>query len=500
MKVNESKCIQKYKCLIQDCELSCCTGWKISVTEEDVKKWKEKAPQLMHLLATETDKDGKISYSMKREISLLTKSQTVNDENKENGDNNNVNVSGDEKNNVVNNNTNLESDSNSKDAQANSGSDDTNRDVNDVIKNNDEGDNNDTVNAKKNDNNVINDFIKILNKKGLVNSGSELQCVALKDGKCTIQLEHGEDMIPNLCSYFPHTYKKVGDNIFSSATMACPAVVDCILNAKKEDWEITEYDRKYAKSKITDYSDQANNDFELAKELHYKYLSILDDENLTADEVMFLLVKMSFNNREQKINDIINRFDRNLETARAELGEFDINYVSAGYQYKILETMEYVQKNRNSLPDLIMMFTQIKRCLGIDNSDQKLSTTSIVESIEKYEIIRHRWINEIEEIVDYQLRNVIKAELNRQLFPTLNYFDNQREMMVVLGFYYLFMRLVMMCEFKNASSAKSIRNMRRIISVIARTFYCCSTLKTYNFICDKKWDSEIEIEKAILQC
>ncbi len=251
---------------------------------------------------------------------------------------------------------------------------------------------------------------------------------------------------------------------------------------------------------MVNYSERTNGDFEVAKNLYYKYISILDDEELTIDESMTLLVKMAFNNKEQKTSDIIKHFDKDLENAKSELEEFDINYISATYQYKILETMEYIQERRNNLPDLTIMFTNIRKCLGLDNKDAKLSAASMTESIEKYEIVRCRWVDEIEEIVDYQLRNVMKAELNRQLFPTCSYFETQREMIVVLGFYYLFMRLVMMCELKNASSAKSIKNIRRIVSVIARTFYACSTLNTYNMICEKKWNNELELERAILQC
>lgn len=396
MKIFTSNCIQKYKCLIQDCELNCCSGWQISVSKEDVEKWKQKAPQLLKFLNEEKNSNGEIEYTMKRDFSKT--------------------------------------------------------------------------------------------------------CSALNNGICEIQKEHGEDMIPNLCSYFPHVYKKMQNVIFSSATMACPAVADIVLKAKNEDWKITEYERKYTRNDISDFSYRVENiPFEKLAETHYKFLKIFDDKNYSVDECMFLLVNICYNSKGLLGKDIILKFDNFYKTAIENLEKFDKNYSFSNAQYKILDTMLHVQTNRNNGPELDSMFDHIKQSLGFEDDGLKLTPENFAQCIDKYNTIKYRWDNEIKTLVDGYLRNIIKGQLNAYFFPFCCYFYDHNDMIINISMFYLFLRLVMMCELNNKSSAMSIMNIRRILSVVARTFYGSSSEKTFNKIKDKRFDLNEVIQSAILR-
>ena len=392
MKVFESKCIQKYKCLIDKCELSCCKGWDISVSKEDVEKWKEKAPQLMRFLKQKDNTND--DYQM------------VRDENK--------------------------------------------------------------------------------------------NCCALtKEGKCSIQVENGENFIPNLCSYFPHIYKKVGDKIFSSATIACPAVVLCILNAKNNDWKFSNYERKYTKSDITDFSyRQENTDLSKIEKLHLKYLSILDLKNYDIDKRMAILVNMCYSNKGMNFNNLYDNFDKNLKQAKKNIEKLS-NIGSFNSQYKILDTIDFIYQTRSISNELQSYITSIKKILGI-NENKKITSENIIKIVENYNTVRCKWENEIKPVCEKYLKNVIKAELNRQLFPFGCYFTDHYEMIVVLGFYYLFLRLIFMSEFLNKSQALDKRKVVQIISVIARNFYQYSTERTFDKICEKNWHLFGNLENAIL--
>ncbi len=148
----------------------------------------------MRFLNTENNENGEATYSMKREKSItvsLPKTQSTIvkimrkkdiEENKDDTNENNGDLKEDAD--IVNN--------NNKDA----------------VDNNTDDHKDDASNALNI--NSIENFINSMSEKDRIcyNSTFSLRCIANVDGKCKVQLEHGEDMIPNLCSYFPHTYKK----------------------------------------------------------------------------------------------------------------------------------------------------------------------------------------------------------------------------------------------------------------------------------------------------
>ena len=79
--------------------------------------------------------------------------------------------------------------------------------------------------------------------------GEQKKCINLDScGLCKIHSNYGQEYLPDICNYFPQTYKAMNESVFLDVSTACPKGAEIKLFANPEDWKITKQKKETKKN------------------------------------------------------------------------------------------------------------------------------------------------------------------------------------------------------------------------------------------------------------
>lgn len=316
----------------------------------------------------------------------------------------------------------------------------------------------------------------------------ERVCLAMDNGLCKIHRDYGEKFLPDLCKHFPHSSKKIGDDIIITATMGCPAVCDIALNAKYGDFKI-EYtnEKKIRDNNISDYTYRVHyKDKRKFNGLYNKIINLFYNKKYTSGEIMAILsniVRCSNDNEEMDIN-----FYKFVKKEEISIKKIKFSNLTTINPWDIIHTMNAITSLALTRQELLDMVKEVEKKLKIDGGSD-INPLNLTIITENWNEIRERWNSGIGNYLDSYLKNFIMARLNQNVFPFCSHFTDNWKQIVFIAFEFLLLRLSFMCLTENINQAKSKTHIREITSKMQRTFYGGNSENIYREISKMKWDS-----------
>lgn len=295
MKIKCVNYFKEYECLTSDCVNDCCNGWTIEVIPETIKKWKDKAPELL---------DNIHNNSYRPETKCMKTQE-------------------------------------------------------------------------------------------------DRSCIMLTDGLCSIHNNHGTDMLPNICNYFPQLYKKINGELFLTATVSCPATARLIINDNEEsNFFFSEIDYDWKK-------DEKSIHESLGDSIDYNFLGIyeflIQEIDYYKRPRYFLMSLYYFSEilDQTDIHYLGDLYDKIYEVSNPQIKRVNCEPIDEGSLLSVLRSIKILSTRSK---------TYIKQIIGY--VDHYLDNPEQVEDLLKiYLEIRDN------ENYDKYLRRFIKAKLSETIFP-----------------------------------------------------------------------------------
>jgi lysine-N-methylase len=318
-------------------------------------------------------------------------------------------------------------------------------------------------------------------------------CVQLEEGLCKIHKNFGETFLPDVCYTFPRAYKKIDEDVYMTANLACPESLRVALyNNKQHDFSawsnITQsrvkpdvYNSRF--SGINNLShDEVINLFNLTTKM-------VDDSHYTSDEALARLVILASemeNNPEfnwQNITSEMQKIDQEkLVTScqGAEISESDaLN--------QVLRAM-FVLVNRDR-PRYNVVMKMMREILGDNNSNSEILA-------EKFHAIKNSW-HGFEKNFDGMLKNLIKAQLAYAMFPVA--YGNKYHAIIVVALEYLVIKLALMSKCHELQ--RGYLTQAEVVDVIqptAKRFYVRRNQELLDFCKEVGWEDLKKMTAIVL--
>ena len=349
------------------------------------------------------------------------------------------------------------------------------------------------IEEKKDDNGKFEEWRMIKNANRV--------CMAQKDGKCIIQSEHGEDMIPNLCGYFPHLYKNVCGTNYASINLACPAVVKCLLKNGKDDWKFVDWKPNYEKKKITTYDADEVGDFSYdeCEEFFSEVLDLFEDKKTNFDILLTSFVKVIFEDYKLSLKQLRDNIQYEFENAKKLIkSEYNKNKTKKGYALFALLDSLYGIEGDSINENLIAVMKTIKDELGVKDVN-KISIADFESMVEKYDELLKIWKTTTGKTLQKILKNYLKCRMSQYMFPVIEtVLDDSKQSLSLIVFELLLVRLCLMCHIKTNTDLKNEEKIIHIVSVIGRIFHGSGTKTMFSSMSEYGWCDYKKLKNAIL--
>lgn len=247
------------------------------------------------------------------------------------------------------------------------------------------------------------------------------KCLNFKDGKCAIQSQYGARFLCDTCSTYPRQFKKIGEEIFVTASFPCSEMIKAALFSEHPFvWQEAYIDRTPFIKDVSALFEGASN-HSLINVLN-AVIKIIDDDRYNSEQVLLKLLCISCLFDDVKKSDFPNAINTLFRiTSRVNLadiyGKFDRGNTSVldEYLYSQLAITKFLR--RDGFTQTINSIMQY-----LENNDHKR--------------IRDFWEYKVSKsYVDKILKNYIKAKIYENLFPIANWNNCLDDMMFIISNY-----------------------------------------------------------------
>lgn len=265
----------------------------------------------------------------------------------------------------------------------------------------------------------------------------EKTCVMMQDGLCKIHAKYGEKMLPDICSYFPHRYKKIGDTVFCTADLSCHATCKLALFTPNG-FRLTTAFKSHVANDMSDYSYRLK-DFSTQDVLSL-YNTCIDivENSSDADQAMLKLISICTELHQ------VNAHALSTETLKFAADNFTKYQIFKKHEapttiLKVLHTVKQNTVNKRPRYDSIIGEFKYNNCLFI--ADNLLDA-------HKWQKVISSWYNYNDfKKIDTILKNLILSSLSVSFFPLCTTYESERILEIAhLCISYLATKMIIMSE------------------------------------------------------
>lgn len=239
-------------------------------------------------------------------------------------------------------------------------------------------------------------------------------CVKFDDGKCGIQISHGEKFLGDACYFYPRITRAVGDSNIMSATMSCPEIARIALYGEQPfALEETEFSRlpQEIKNVLPDVLSPED-----ALSIHAVFIAATQDESASAERIFFRInsVSRSLQRLEKKdwaraVSMYFRLADESLPSPETNINDpFNLLHSLCGL---------VVASKKSVSPRLQQTISEIEQALHVTLDWKNILINTSDESLVAYNNLHKLWQNEMQEVYAPLLKRWLAAQLSSAFYP-----------------------------------------------------------------------------------
>lgn len=242
------------------------------------------------------------------------------------------------------------------------------------------------------------------------NSFKTGNCSQLLDsGLCNVHKNYGEKFLPDTCTFYPKTVRKIGETTLVSATTSCPEVARLIVTMD-DPFNIIDSSMERLPENISDFKMDSESEKDVMKVIE-RFIEETRREDLTAADVMSRIVAVSKMLDEYKVESWSKVVDGLFNLA-------DHNYFKPSDEKRVsrFDIIKYLAELRaNKPPRWLSMFDDIEESFRVRLIKKDTIETEIYFDQRLLDAMAEN--SATREKIDLVLKKFIAAELARSIFP-----------------------------------------------------------------------------------
>lgn len=295
-------------------------------------------------------------------------------------------------------------------------------------------------------------------------------CVKFEDGKCGVQIAHGEAMLGDACFFYPRITRMFGDGAVMTATMSCPEIARIAL-FEDGGAEFVEVDfvRLPVEIKNVLPDEITKGD---ALEIHNVFIASTEDKNASVEQI-FLRINSVVNSlqlldKKDWLGAIPMYFrfaDGRLPTPQKNINNpFNLLHALCGL---------VVASKKSPNPRLAQIISDIEKSLDAKLDWKNVLIATSDNSLEASNNLQKIWHDEMQEKYQPLLKKWLSAHLSASLFPFAGLGETMAQRATIIGVRLATLKLALTAsyningELADADIVKIVQSLSRFLEHLA---------------------------------
>lgn len=323
-------------------------------------------------------------------------------------------------------------------------------------------------------------------------------CIQLQNGMCKLQNKFGESHLPDICFFFPRSYKKIHDKIHITANMACPESLRVALFSRMENkfssWNTVPISREKDEYGVFEYEDISCLSYKQIMDIYNSFSRLANDVEYSANQSVARLLLVSFHldqnplERWPSIKDAIYTMTDQLNLLHVK----DLYLKNLNLKDELVSVLRVmfvlINRDRRRFNEVLEI---VRKTLGDHKTDPDILW-------DNYQKIKENWNSGQGPDLRPVLKNLLKVQVSCYMFPMDSYFPKRYQLMLNIAMEYLACKLALMCVYSYLGRDLTQEDIIDTVQPVAKRFYVLGDQEVYDFGKDCGWDQKKRFITTVL--
>lgn len=294
-------------------------------------------------------------------------------------------------------------------------------------------------------------------------------CVKFTDGKCGIQMSHGEKFLGDACSLYPRITRNIADTAVMTATMSCPEIARIALYGDNPfAFEGASLSRLPQEIKnILSQNSFGGLSQEDALSIHKLFIEATEDESASAEQIFARINSVSRSLYRVEKKDWLRATNMYFRLADGGLPAPEININDP---FNLLHSLcGLVVASKKSIPPRLgQTISEMENALHVKLDWKNVLINTSDESLDAYNNLHALWQNEMQEVYTPLLKRWLAAQLSSSLYPFAGLGETLPERATIIGVRLAILKLALISTYSINAGKLYQDDVVRVVQSLSR--------------------------------